>query len=407
MRWRWLILGLLLVGCEKVEIPSTAVIRGEFVVEVSTRGELAAVESRTVARTREGWSQAAIVKLVPEGERVEEGDFLVSFDASDAERSLTEMVAVLDNARASLAATRAQSASRMAELESQLQTQLLNHEQAKLRLSQMQYEADARRKEQELEMRKAELSLEEARSRIESQRTVDAATLRKSEIEVEQAQANVDRAQKVLDAQTLTAPIAGLVVYKTIWKMGSRGKIAVGDQPWPGQEILEIPDLEQMMVRSKVDEVEVHRIALDQPVTVQIDALEGLKLRGHVSRIATLAARERGATKKTFDVEIVLDDTDERLRPGMTVGCLIETERHDDVLSIPLEAVFDRDGQPVVWVEGRARESTAVQLGARNADHVVVEEGLAEGDRVLLRDPTVEVETIGEDASEESSSVTP
>ena len=64
MRWGVVLALLGLVACDTVEIPTVAVTQGVFVVPVNTRGELAAVESRTVARTREGWSQAAIIRLV-------------------------------------------------------------------------------------------------------------------------------------------------------------------------------------------------------------------------------------------------------------------------------------------------------------------------------------------------------
>lgn len=395
--WGAVVSGILLfTGCERAEVPTVTVGQAEFVVEVETRGELAAVRSRTVSRPREGARQSAIVALAPEGEIVAEGDFLVQFDTADAERDLAQKEAALENARAKLQAQRAQSASRMAEIESQLLAQQYSYEQSKLRFEQMQYEAEARRREQELELRKAELSLQEARERIVSQRTVDEANLRTAQIEVQQAEVEVQRAREALQKQTLHAPIGGMVVYRTIWKSGTSGKVAVGDTPWPGQEVLEIPDLTEMMARTKVDEVDIHRVRSGQPATVVIDALDGLQLRGSVTRVATLAKQERGETTKTFDVEILIEDHDPRLRPGMTTLCRIEVERHPDALSVPLEAVFQRDGQNIVWRMQGGAEATPVELGSRNRDHVRVISGLQAGDVVALRDPTAPVREIGE-----------
>jgi len=392
-----LLTAALLAGCETRTLPTVEVERGTFVVTVSSRGELAAVESRTVSRPREGGRQSAIVEMVPEGTIVEEGDFLLQFDTAEAERQLEQRRAELENARAKLAATRAQAASRLAEIESQLKLQEYTHEQAKLRYEQMQYEAEARRREQELELRKAELSLQEARERIESQRAVDAANIRTAEIEVEQARTAVTRAQEALERQTLTGPIGGLVVYETIWKSGGRGKVAIGDTPWPGQELIEIPDLDAMMVRTKVDEVDVNRVAVGQPAVVAVDALDGLRLDGEVSRVATLARQERGESTKTFDVEILLTDHDDRLRPGMSVQCEVEVERHDDALSVPLEAVFEREDRTVVYVvDGEPTERT-VELGSRNEDRVHILDGLEAGEIVALRDPTEPLPEVGED----------
>ena len=385
------------LGCEQRTLPTVAVERGNFVVEVPARGELAAVQSRTVSRPRDAAAQSAIVRLVPEGEVVQEGDFLVQFDTAEAERQLAQSEAQLENAQAKLAATRAQAASRLAEAQSQLLMQEFTHEQAKLRFEQMQYEAEARRREQELELRKAELSLEESRERIESQRAVDAANVRASEIEVEQARVQVERARDALADLSMTAPIGGLVVYKTIWKSGGRGKVAVGDSPWPGQEILEIPDLTSMMARTKVDEVDVNRLRVGQPAMVTVDALDGLQLKGEVSRVATLARQERGETAKTFDVEILLTEHDERLRPGMTVRCRIEVERHDDALSVPLEAVFEREDRTVVWRMDGGPTAVEVELGARSEDRVRIVAGVEEGDVVTLRDPTAPLPEVGDE----------
>lgn len=388
---------LALAGCAGEDVPTVTVERGPFVVEITTRGELAAVESRSVSRPRGASGQTAIVRLAPEGEVVAEGDFLVQFDTSEAERQVAQKEAALENARAKLSATRAQAASRMAEIESQLRLQEYTFEQARIRTEQMRYEAESRRREQELELRKAELSLAEARERIESQQTVDAANLRTAEIEVEQARTDVERAREVLEQQTIEAPIGGLVVYQRIWKSGGRAKVAVGDTPWPGQEILEIPDLSEMMVRTKVDEVDVNRVRVGQPATVTVDALDGLTLRGEVTRVATLAQRERGETAKTFDVEVVLTDHDERLRPGMTVQSQIEVERHDDALSLPLEAVFQEEDRTIVWRMDGKPTAIAVTLGARSDDRVRIVEGVEEGDVVALRDPTVPLPEVGEE----------
>jgi len=386
----------LIIGCETTELPTVEVERGLFVVDVGTRGELAAVESRTVSRPRDAGGQAAIVQLAPEGEVVEEGDFLVQFDTNEAERNVVQKQGALENARAKLAATRAQASSRMAEIESSLRSQEYTYELAQLRFDQMQYEAEARRREQELELRKAELSLEEAKERIDSQRTVDKANLRTAEIEVEQAETELKRAEDALAKQTIDAPLGGLVVYMTIWKSGGRGKVAVGDSPWPGQEILEIPDLSEMMARTKVDEVDINRIAVGQPATITVDALDGLALKGEVTRVATLAKQQRGETAKTFDVEILLTDHDERLRPGMSVQTEIEVERQEDALSVPLEAVFEDEGRTIVWPAG-SQTAREVELGSRSDDRVRIVEGVDAGDRLILRDPNQPLPEVGED----------
>jgi multidrug efflux pump subunit AcrA (membrane-fusion protein) len=71
----------------------------------------------------------------------------------------------------------------------------------------------------------------------------------------------------------------------------------------------------------------------------------------------------------------------------MTARVEIQVEERPRALFVPLEAVFERDGRRVVYLAGRRPQPREVVLGPSNADFVVIEKGLARGERVLLRDP--------------------
>jgi HlyD family secretion protein len=93
---------------------------------------------------------------------------------------------------------------------------------------------------------------------------------------------------------------------------------------------------------------------------------------------------------KTFELSIALDDRDPRLRPGMTAAIRIVVKTTPSVLLVPSTAVFNRDGDEVAWVAARrGPEMRRLRVLARNADVVAVETGVAEGERVLLVDPTL------------------
>lgn len=402
MTRRWPLLLLLLAACATPEPESVPVECGEFVIDIPTRGEMRAVEFREVSKPRKGgWSRSQIVRMAPEGSVVEEGDFLIQFDTAEAERDLVEKQNELQDARANLATERATAVSRMAELRSQLQNQEFSHEQARIQFEQMQYEAEIRRREQELELKKAELALQEAQEKIESQRIVDEANLRKANLAVTQAEAELTKQEEVVASMTVTAPIAGLVVYKEIWNQGGgRAKVKVGDSPWAGMPLIEIPDLDEMMVQTKVNEISINRVSKGQRVTIAVDALPDTTFTGEVTNIATLAKREGESDVKNFDVEVRIEGSDPRLRPGMTAQCRIETARLDEVCWIPLEAVFEDEGETVCYVVAGSIERRVVELGARNADFVVVESGLEPDERVSLRDPNRALEEIGGDPPE-------
>lgn len=358
----------------------TSVERGLFEITVETEGEVQAVESRVVGRQRMNfWSPSQIVQLVPEGTMVEAGDFLVQLDTGEAERQLEQQQNALLNAQAELASTRATQSSRMAELKSALQNQEYAYEQAKLRFEQMKYEAEIKRREQEIEFKKAELSLEEARDRIEAQKVIAEAEYKQAELKVRQAQLEVNNAKDAMGGMTITAPEPGLVVYRNF-----RGdKIKVGDSTWPGMELIELPDLSRMKVGTRINEVDVQLVALEQFVAISVDAIAETEFAGELTRIANLARKEEGAKVKTFEVEVLIGSSDERLRPGMTARCEILVERFEDVVHVPLDAIFEEDGVEFVRMEGGERRE--VSLGPHNRDRVVIESGLDGGESIQLR----------------------
>ncbi len=359
--------------------------RGELVIDVATVGQVEAVKSRSVSRQRTGfsWDAVQIAQMAPEGSVVEEGDFLVQLDQTTTSQQLDQVENSLLNARAELARRRAEIDQRLAELESARLNQEYGYEQTRLRYDLMTFEAEVRRREQELELKKAELSLREAGDRLAAQRIIAEAELAKAQYDVRNAEMQMAQAREALASLTITAPEPGLVVYKSF----RGGKIKVGDQVWPGMELIDLPDLSQMQVRTRVNEIDVRRIAVDQEVVVTVDALAGLEFRGKVTRIATLARAEGEAKVKVFDVDVLIEGAAGDLRPGMTAQCRIIVARLADVVIVPLEAVFERDGGSVVFaVDGRVA-ARPVTLGERSDDFVEIESGLEAGETVSLRDP--------------------
>ncbi|HHS13167.1 MAG TPA: efflux RND transporter periplasmic adaptor subunit [bacterium] len=382
----------------RINIATVEVIRGEFIIDLQARGEIDALNSTNVSlpRMRRRQSSLKIIDMAEEGSIVQKGDFLVQLDNSEALQNVDQAEDNLANALAQLESEKATIASNMAQLESELESQGYNYQQAELSLKMMQFEAEAKKQEYELNMKKAEVALKQARQRIESQKIIDRATLMRAELNVRQAEAELEEAKRALESLTLRAPIGGLVVYKEIFSNTGMKKVQIGDSPWPGMPIIGIPDLSVMQARTTVNEVDISRIENGQNVIVTVDALENRPYYGKITRVAALARREQSTNIKVFDVEVTLDSTDGELRPGMTCGVRIITGRIQDALYVPIQAVFQREGATVVYVMGRnGYRMQEVIVGAKSSDTIVIREGLEEGDRVCLRDPTIPLETIG------------
>jgi len=214
------------------------------------------------------------------------------------------------------------------------------------------------------------------------------AAIASAESRIQEAAARLELAKQQLARCEVRAEVPGIVVYKDVFFGSEQRKPQVGDQVWANQPLIILPDVSKMEVETRVRETDVHKVERNQKVAVRVEAYPDLRLTGAVTLVGTLAQeeKERRGTK-FFSVRVQLKESEPRLRPGMTARVEIEVEERKQALYVPLEAVFQRDGQSVVYPAGRRPRAREVVLGPSNADFVVIEKGLARGERVLLRDP--------------------
>jgi len=206
---------------------------------------------------------------------------------------------------------------------------------------------------------------------------------------IEEAASKLALAKQQLARTEVRADVPGIVVYKDVFFGSEQRKPQVGDQVWANQPLLILPDISKMVAETKVRETDIHKVERNQKVTIRVEAYPEMKLSGAVTLVGTLAQEEKDRRgTKFFGVTIQVSETEPRLRPGMTTRVEIETEERPKALSIPLDAVFERDDRPIVYVaSGRQVEPREVILGSSNQDFVVVERGLRRGERVCLREP--------------------
>ena len=217
------------------------------------------------------------------------------------------------------------------------------------------------------------------------------ANLRKEQARLQGLQEKYQSALKELKKTSIHAPIPGLVIYNEIPAAGKTRKIQVGDAVWSHQGLISLPDISRMLVETQVREVDIHYVRLDQEVEVQVDAYPDKQYRGKVHLIGSLAKTDNNqrAGSKYFQVQVLLDESDPRLRPGMTTRVEILVNSFANALYVPLEGVFEKDGEKRCYVvKGRDSEERSVQTGAFNDDFILIEEGLEQGEQIYLHDPT-------------------
>jgi HlyD family secretion protein len=127
---------------------------------------------------------------------------------------------------------------------------------------------------------------------------------------------------------------------------------------------------------------------------VKLEAIPDRELRGTVTDISVLARLDFMGTfppPRNFDLRVRIDEMDPRLRPGMTATARIEVDRLAQTLLVPVSAVFDMNGQSVVYqLKGSAYVETPIQVARRSREQIAVAAGLVENDRVATTKPPVE-----------------
>lgn len=203
---------------------------------------------------------------------------------------------------------------------------------------------------------------------------------------VRQARANLDKAQDDLKKTTIYAPLTGRVIALNT----EEGEVVVsGTMNNPASVIGEIADLSVILAKVDVDETEVVLVKPGQKARILVDALPDKEYHGHVAEVGNKGfSRAQQPDVTFFKVEILLDDPDEDLRPGMSVRSEIDTAVHPDVLVAPIQAVVERDVQDqetdVVFVvqDGKAVQR-AVKTGISDETRVEIVSGVKAGDQVI------------------------
>ena len=154
-----------------------------------------------------------------------------------------------------------------------------------------------------------------------------------------------------------------------------------------GTEIMTIANLNEMIVNAHINQADVVRLQQGREVEVQAESVAGLKMKGLVERIAPQAVIKNGI--KGFSVRIAIKSIDPRVRPGMSAILNIPVSSADNVLAVPLAAVFTENGERFVFVKTEDKtERRPVVIGVADYAYAEVLEGLAAGEVVAL-DQTV------------------
>lgn len=247
-------------------------------------------------------------------------------------------------------------------------------------------EIDGAKLEMEKDKRNYERSKELFDAKLVSREQFDNLT---SEYDISQnnltkAQRKLEITEERLRKTKITSPIDGTVLVLPVIE----GQVVVAAASVnSGTTLMTVANLDKLLVQTHVNQVDVARLKVDQPVKLKADSLKDVNMSGKISFIAPVATVKNSV--KGFDIEATIENPNARLRPGMTVNLNIPIAKADSAVAVPISAVFRGDGnKKVVYVRnGVATERREVRIGVTNFDYAEIKDGVQEGEVVMLIEP--------------------
>ncbi len=386
------VLGAVRLGRRSPTVPTLEVKRGEFLDSLQFRGEIKALKSVTISAPADA-GDLQIVTVAAEGTTVKPGDVVVEFDKTKTDQDLAVFRSSLKSAQATIDQAKAQARLTEEEDKTAVLKARYDVEVAKLDASKQEILSKIEGEEKRLVQADTEQKLREAETKQKSDKTLNNATIESTVQASTKTRFDVERAEHALARMSLRAPSAGTISLLQHWGGSGEVPYRAGDRAWPGAAIAELPDATTLRITARVDETERGRLALKQPVTVQLNAIPDRQFTGHIEQIGAIASPDFTGGwpfARNFILEIVLDQTDARFKPGITGQVTVVVDRAKDALTIPAQALFQKSGQTVAYVwKGNQFEEREIEVGRRSGDQIMVAKGLRAGEQIALTDPTV------------------
>ena len=328
-----------------------------------------------------------IIELnVDEGDRVRKGDLIIKIRQD-------VYISLRDRAEASLNSTKAQYRQQKAAFDQAEQNYNRNRDLYEKRAISLQ----------EFEASTAEYGMA-------------AEQLKAAEYNIESATASLSEAEENLTKTVIYSPIDGIISSLSVEK----GERVVGTSQMAGTEMLRIADFNMMEVLVDVNENDIIRITKGDTADIDVDAYPGRRFKGVVTQIANSAKNLTAATSAltdvtNFEVRIrllpasyadLLEKDPIPFRPGMSASVEIETDRQDNALTVPLQAVTSEECIFTYDPSTATVSSVKVSTGIQSIENIQITGGLEDADSTwIVTGPYSTVNRVLEDGMKVSADI--
>jgi multidrug efflux pump subunit AcrA (membrane-fusion protein) len=378
-----LAVSVLAVSCSN-EAGEYSVMQGPFRQSVVETGELQAVNASFLTMPRINYIYGynfKIIGLAEHGKVVKKGEPVIKVDPASVQKYIIERTESLENEIASLNKLKAQITNNIQDLRAQLRNEEASYNIKKLGLEKSAFESASLRKVIELEFRQAEIRLNKIKRNLELRPRLDSLDLRVQQIKIRQKENELRAAKETLSRLVVTSPLEGVFVVEENWRTGQT--IKVGDEVYLGAPVARIPDIRTMKVKGFVMENDISRIKPGLNVIVRLDALPSVPFHGVITSVAKVCIPKD--KKNVFMTEVLISESDVRLKPGMTVSCEYITYETENGMYVANNCILEEGKHFYLFTKKRGKvRKTEIRTGPSNNMFTMVEADLKKGQALEL-----------------------
>lgn len=359
----------------QIRIPTARVTRGPVEIRIHALGELQPSKSTTVVAPIMSGGMMQIIHLAKSGTHVKKGDLVVQLDSSEQEYNLEQSQSQLEEAEQQIIKVKADQAVRAAQNKVSLLRAQYRVRRAEFKVQGNELLGAIEAKKNLIDLADAKRNYEQVQRDTQSRASSDAADLMMQTVARTKAEMGMKLALQNIENMVFKAPVDGVVVLaQNIDSLGSGGRInsiseipefREGDQVYPGRPIAVIQGTEELEILSKVLETDRANLNVGQPVDIWMDSTPLKMYSGRIKSIATSATEANSAestsdmlealSTRSFDAIFEVDGKGDSFYMGVSVRMIIKGNTLKNVLSIPRQALFQKNSKPVVYVRDRER----------------------------------------------------
>ncbi len=335
---------------------SVEVSSGQFVIDVTTTGELEARSSEDILgpnpmRLRNARIfQYRIEDIIPDGTVVDSGQWIATLDRSDLENKVKDQELEVEQLQTQFVKSQLDTTMTLRNARDELINLRYAVEEKKIIVDQSIYEPPATQRQVKIDLEKTERTHNQALENYSLKYQKAMADMKEVEADLTKAQRKLNEYNQLKEDFVVKAPKSGMLNYKRGWdgkKQGVGSQISAWDNV-----VATLPNLSAMNSRTYVNEIDISKVSAGQKAEIEVDAFPGKLFTGEVYEVANMGEQMQNSNAKVFEVIIHINEFDSILRPSMTTKNRIITEIIDSAIFVPIECMNANDSLTFVYSEG-------------------------------------------------------